>query len=196
MDTDDSTHQDAGDVTRLLRRWGAGDAEAAAEALPLLYRELRKTAAVYARRERAADTLQATAIVHEAYLRLREHHGIEWQDRRHFLHAAARVMRRVLVDHARERQSAKRGGGDRPVTLVEAAELTRGKPPDVVALDDALVALGKLDAELVTVVELRYFAGLSLEETAEHLGVSSATVSRRWRRARAWLFEELRSGDD
>ncbi len=184
------------EITRLLRRWGAGDPQAATEILPLLYGELRQIAARYAQRERSDHTLQATAIVHEAYLRLISLRAIEWHDRRHFLGTAASVMRRVLVDHARERNRAKRGGGQRPVTLAEAAELTRGKPPDLVALDEALRTLEQVDPQLVAVVELRFFAGLSIEETAAYLGASKATIVRRWRRARAWLYDELCADDD
>ncbi len=184
------------EITRLLRRWGAGDRQAATEILPLLYGELRRIAARYAQQERAGHTLQATAIVHEAYLRLISLRSIEWSDRRHFLGTAASVMRRVLVDHARERNRAKRGGGQRPVTLAEAAELTRGKPPDLVALDEALQPLEQVDPQLVAVVELRFFAGLSIEETAAYLDASRATVVRRWRRARAWLYDELCADDD
>ena len=182
-----------GEITQLLRRWGAGDQRAVADVLPLLYGELREIAALYARRERAGHTLQATAIVHEAYVRLIESPGISWQNRKHFLGTAAQVMRRVLVDHARERNRIKRGSGQRPVTLAEAAELARGQPLDLVALDDALRTLEEVDRRLVEVVELRYFAGLSLAEAAAYLDVSVTTVSRRWRRARAWLYDELRA---
>ncbi len=183
----------AGKITRILRRWGAGDQQAMEDVLPLLYSELRDIAAHYARGERSGHTLQATAIVHEAYVRLIESPGIEWQNRNHFLGTAARVMRRVLVDHARERNRLKRGGGQRPVTLADAAELGRGQSPDLVALDDALRTLEEVDRRLVEVVELRYFGGLSIAETAAYLDVSMTTVTRRWRRARAWLYEELRA---
>ncbi len=183
----------AGEITRILRRWGAGDQQAMEDVLPLLYSELRVIAARYARGERTGHTLQATAIVHEAYVRLIESPGIAWQNRSHFLGTAARVMRRVLVDHARERNRLKRGGGQRPVTPAEAAELGRGQSPDLVALDDALRTLEEVDRRLVEVVELRYFGGLSIAETAAYLDVSMTTVTRRWRRARAWLYEELRA---
>lgn len=182
---------DDAEITHLLRRWGAGDRQAAAEVLPLLYGELRRIAAHHARNERAGHTLQATAIVHEAYFRLIELRGIAWQDRGHFLGAAAGVMRRMLVDYARERNCAKRGGGKRPLTLAEAEELSGGKPPDLVALDDALRALEEVDPRMVAIVELRFFAGLSIVEVATYLDISPSTVTRRWRRAKAWLFEEL-----
>ncbi len=189
----DREQEVAGKITRILRRWGAGDQQAMEDVLPLLYGELRDIAARYARGERSGHTLQATAIVHEAYVRLIESPGIEWQNRNHFLGTAARVMRRVLVDHARERNRLKRGGGQRPVTLADAAELGRGQSPDLVALDDALRTLEEVDRRLVEVVELRYFGGLSIAETAAYLDVSMTTVTRRWRRARAWLYEELRA---
>ncbi len=193
---DSPTSDEDGEITRLLRLWGAGDHQAVADILPLLYSELRGIAAKYARGERAGHTLQATAIVHEAYLRLIDLRDVEWQNRNHFLGTAARVMRRVLVDHARERNRAKRGSGQRPVTLAEAAEVTRGKPPDLVALDDALNALEEVDPQLVATVELRFFAGLRIDETADFLGISPATVTRRWRRAKAWLYDELCADDD
>jgi RNA polymerase sigma factor (TIGR02999 family) len=179
------------EITELLRRHGAGHSETADELFPALYGELRRIAAACARRERADHTLQATAIVHEAYVRLVEQPGIAWQSRQHFLGLAARVMRRVLVDYARERGRAKRGGGADRVELAEALSLGSGGDPDLVALDDALRGLGAVDERLVRVVELRFFAGLTLEETARHLGVSPMTVTRDWRRAKAWLYEEL-----
>ncbi len=195
MDGDPATEV-AGEITQILRRWGAGDHEAVADVLPLLYSELHEIAARYARRERVGHTLQATAIVHEAYVRLIEGPGIAWQNRNHFLGTAAQVMRRVLVDHARDRNRIKRGSGKRPLALIEAAELARGQPPDLVALDDALRTLEGVDGRLVEVVELRYFAGLNIAETAAYLDVSATTVSRRWRRARAWLYEELCADGD
>jgi len=176
-------------ITELLRRWSGGDLAAADEVMPLVYRELRRIAAGYFRSERRDHTLQPTAVVNEAFLEIIERNGVEWQNRAHFIGRAARVMRRVLVDHAREHGARKRGGGMHKVTLVEAAAPV--KPVDLVALNDALADLERLDPEKATIVELRYFGGLTIEETAEHLGVSPATVNRQWRRAKAWLYEAL-----
>lgn len=183
------------EITQLLRRWSSGDERAAERLFPALYGELHRIAAVCARGERAGHTLQATAILHEAYVRLAEQRGVEWRDRDHFLGMAAHVMRRVLVDHARERARAKRGGRAEKVTLGEVAGLATGRMPDLVALDDALSSLGSVDPRLVRIVELRFFGGLTIDEAAACLGVSTMTVSRRWRRAKAWLYEEL-YGDD
>lgn len=180
------------EITLLLERWSSGEAGAADALFPVLYDELRRIAVTFARRERAGHTLQATAIVHEAYLRLVEQSGIAWRDRGHFLGMMGRVMRRVLVDHARERSRIKRGGQAEKVTLAEAAPLARGDDPDLIALDDALRGLAAVDPRLVSLVELRFFAGLTIDETARHLGVSPITVTRDWRRAKAWLYEELR----
>ena len=182
-------------ITELLRRWRHGDRDAETEALEVLYGELRKIALGYCRHERPSHTLQATAIVHEAYLRLVDEGGAQFVDRRHFLGFAARVMRRVLVDHARERAVAKRGGGQQHVTLVEAADLGDDRPADLVAVDEALSALAEVDPRKAQVVELRFFGGLTMEEIGEHLGISRATAIRDWRGARAWLYLELR-GDD
>lgn len=179
------------DITLLLERWGSGEDGAADALFPVLYDELRRIAAAFARRERTGHTLQATAIVHEAYVRLVEQRGMAWRSRGHFLGLVARVMRRVLVDYARERARVKRGGKAEKVTLAEAAALAGGDDPDLVALDDALRGLAAVDPRLVTIVELRFFAGLTIDETARHLGISPMTVSRDWRRAKAWLYEEL-----
>jgi len=195
MSNMDAEERSGGEITELLRRWSAGQAGAADALFPALYGELRRIAAACARRERADHTLQATAIVHEAYVRLAEQPGIAWESREHFLGLAARVMRRVLVDYARERGRAKRGGRAEKVELAEAGALAQGGEPDLIALDDALGALGAVDERLVRIVELRFFAGLTLDETARHLGVSAMTVSRDWRRAKAWLYEELH-GDE
>jgi RNA polymerase sigma factor (TIGR02999 family) len=179
-------------VTHLLRQWSSGDREAAEKVMPLVYDELRRIAALQLRRERSEHTLQATAIVHEAYLRLSEQGGLRWPSRTHFFAFAAHLIRRILVDQARLRGRAKRGGHLHRVTLAEAAELAPGRSLDLVALDDALSALEALDPRKAAVVELRFFAGLSLEETAVQLGISTETVSREWRRAKAWLYRELR----
>jgi RNA polymerase sigma-70 factor (ECF subfamily) len=178
-------------VTMLLKRWSRGDREAEAEVLPLLYDELKKIAVSQFRRERGEHTLQATALVHEAYLRLGEQRGLEWRHRSQFYAVAAHVMRQVLVDHARGRNRAKRGAGEQRVTLSEAAEVAAGRPPDLLALDDALTQLAAVDPRKGTVVELRYFGGFSIEETAAHLGISVETVGREWRRAKAFLRREL-----
>jgi RNA polymerase sigma factor (TIGR02999 family) len=180
-------------VTLLLQRWSDGEREAAARVLPLIYRELRRIAARELRRERAGHTLQATAVVHEAFLSLEAAEGCRWLSRDHFFAFAAHLMRRVLVDHARRRKRTKRGGAAShvPLSEVEAAGLAFDRSPDLVALDDALSALQTLDARKAAVVELRFFGGLSLDETAAALGISVETVGREWRRAKAWLYGEL-----
>lgn len=182
------------DVTALLRRWSAGDREAAEQVLPLVYDELRRIAARQLRAERHAPT-RATAIVHEAYVRLCEQTGLAWPSRDHFFAFAAHLIRRVLVDHARRRNRAKRGGHVQQLTLAEVedcAELGPAESPDLLALDEALTRLAALDPRKAAVVELRFFAGMSLEETAAQLGISCETVGREWRRARAWLYDALR----
>lgn len=173
-------------VTELLQRWSEGDAGAAAQVIPALYEELRRIAAACLRQERDEHTLQATAIVHEAYLRLQEQGGLRWQSREQFYRFAAHLIRRILVDHARVRRRSKRGGG---LIRVEIGDTTgaRVRPPEILALDDALSDLEKMDPRKATIVELRFFGGLSVEETASQLGVSVETVGREWRRARAWL---------
>jgi RNA polymerase sigma-70 factor (ECF subfamily) len=180
-------------ITLLLEGWSSGDREAAEQVLPLIYEELRRIAARQLRRERHAHTLQATAIVHEAYLRLAGQAGLEWASRQHFFAFAARLIRRILVDYARNRNRSKREGRYQKVTLAEAADLALQKSPDLEALDGALSELEKVDPRKAAVVELKFFAGLSLEELAEQLGVSPETVSRDWRRARAWLYDALQT---
>ncbi len=162
--------------------------------MPLVYEELRRIAAGYLRRERQDHTLQATAVVHEAYLRILEQDGIHWTNRGHFMGLVVHMMRHILVDYARERNAAKRGGGCEHVVLSEADELTGERPPDLVALDDALRALATIDAQKASIVELHFFGGWTLEEIAEVLAVSRSTVVREWRRARSWLYRELRGG--
>jgi RNA polymerase sigma factor (TIGR02999 family) len=164
-----------------------------AQALPQVYEELRRIACREFRRERPDHTLQATAIVHEAYLRLAEVRGLDWPSRNHFFAFAAHLMRRILVDHARHHNRAKRGGAAIHASLDEVAELALLQTPDLVALDDALLALERREPQLATLVELRFFAGLTLEETGEALGISAETVSRRWRLAKAWLHGQLGS---
>jgi RNA polymerase sigma-70 factor (ECF subfamily) len=190
------------DVTALLQAWGRGDQAALEELLPLVYGELRRQAARYLRAQPSGHTLQTTALVHEAYLRLVRQvgGGTDWQGRTHFFGVAARAMRSILVDHARARRAAKRGRGARSITLSNAAlenggtNLAAEPEVDVIALDEALAKLGELDTRQARVVELRYFGGLSIEETAHALGVSHATVEREWRTARLWLRRELRAG--
>jgi RNA polymerase sigma factor (TIGR02999 family) len=178
-------------ITDLLGRWNHGQGEAAERAVALLYGELEALARRYRRRERSGHTLDPAAIVHEAYLRLVGADTPAWKDRAHFIGIFARVMRRVLVDYARERNAAKRAGHKERVTLQEGQLLGAGRRPDVLALDDALEWLSSRDPQKATVVELRFFGGLSVEETAVHLGVSPATVNRQWRSARAWLYRAL-----
>lgn len=180
-------------VTHLLQRWSTGDREAAEQALPLVYDELRRIASKELRRERQGHTLQATAIVHEAYVRLVAHPGLEWSSRSHFFAFSAHLIRRILVDYARRRNRAKRGGLYEKITLIEAADLAPEKSPDLIALDEALSGLEKVDPRKALVVELKFFAGLTLEEIAMQLGISAETVSREWRRARAWLYSALQT---
>ncbi len=162
----------------------------------LLYSELRRLAGYYMQRERGNHTLQPTALVHEAYLRLSDQHGIQWKNRGQFLGVAATVMRRVLLDYSRGYQAAKRGGGVEKVFLQEAAVASDTRPAELVALDEALTKLSKVDPEQAHLVELRFFGGLSIEETAEVLAVSPATVKRNWNVAKAWLARELAQGRD
>jgi RNA polymerase sigma factor (TIGR02999 family) len=178
-------------LTALLREWSDGDSRMADRVVPLLYQELRRLAARELRRERPEHTLQVTALVNEAYMRLRDVHGVTWEDRGQFLGFAAHVIRRVLVDHARHRGAARRGGGAVRATLSEAADLAAKRPPDVVAVDEALRALAEIDRRKAAVVELRFFGGLTVEETAAVLHTSPETVGREWRRAKAWLYQEL-----
>jgi len=188
MQSDRSGH----DVTSLLQAWSAGDAGARDALIPLVYQELRRQAAGHLRRERRGHTLQPTALVNEAYVRLANQPGAGAESRSHFLAVAAMVMRSVLVDHARARQRAKRGGNARALSLGAADGVAAAEEPlDVVALDDALNRLAAQDARKARVVELRYFVGLSIEETAKALDSSPATVKREWTTARAWLRREL-----
>ena len=180
-----------GHVTTLLRQWKGGDDSALDRLLPLVYAELRRIAARHLRRERAGHSLQPTGLVHEAYLRLVAAPGPEWQDRTHFFGVSARLMRQILVDHARARGAAKRGGAARRVALTDDVEPAAARDLDLLALDEALGRLEEIDPIQGRVVELRYFTGLSIEETAEVLGKSPATVNREWRMARAWLRREL-----
>ena len=179
------------DATELLRAWSEGDQAALNELVPLVERELHQLARVYMGRERQGHTLQATALVNEVFLRLAHGATPEWKDRGHFVGIAARLMRQVLVDHARSRGYRKRGGNAQRVPLEEAMPLSPTPELDVLAVDRALDSLAKVDARKSQVVELRFFGGLSVEETAEVLGISVETVKRDWRFAKLWLSREL-----
>jgi RNA polymerase sigma factor (TIGR02999 family) len=183
------SHQD---VTALLMAWGNGDADALSRLTPLVHGELHRLAEAYMGRERAGHTLQTTGLVNEAYIKLVDCSRVRWQNRAHFFAVAARLMRRILVDFARNRRYQKHGGDWRQVTLVEGLDIATKLDSDFVALDEALQGLDKLDPRKARVVELRFFGGLSLEETAEALQVSPDTVGRDWRAAKAWLMRELK----
>jgi RNA polymerase sigma factor (TIGR02999 family) len=178
-------------VTELLRDWSAGRQEARDELLRLVYDPLRAIAERHLYRERDGHTLQPTALVHELYLRLVDQRNVEWNSRTHFFAVAAQVMRRILVDHARRRKSEKRGGGVSPVTIGAALDVASVENFDVIALDDALEGLEKVFPQQARLVELRFYGGLTIDETASVLGVSAATVSREWTMARAWLRRAL-----
>jgi RNA polymerase sigma factor (TIGR02999 family) len=182
-----SSHQ----VTRLLLAWGGGDATAFDELMPLIYAELRTLAQRQMQRERSGHTLQATALVHEAYLRLIDQRQVHWQNRAQFFAVAAQVMRRIVVDYARRRRRVKRGGGATHLSLDEAALIVPVQAPQVLALDEALCRLAALDERKSRVVEMRYFGGLSVEEVAVVVGVSENTVISDWALAKAWLRREL-----
>ncbi len=179
------------DVTQLLLKWGDGDREALENLLPLVYRELHQLASRYLRRERSDHTLQATALVHEAYLKLIDQREVKWQNRAHFFGVAAQAMRRILVDHARGRGAAARGGGAQRVALDEALIVSDERTAEVVALDEALTRLAEIAPRKSRLVELRFFGGLSIEEAAEVLGVSPGTVMREWTFTKAWLRKEI-----
>jgi len=178
-------------VTQLLVDWSNGDREAFDRLMPLVYGELRRLAGRYLSRERPGHTLQCTALVHEAYMRLVDQNRVQWQNRAHFFGVAAQLIRRILVDHARNRNAAKRGSGACRVELDEALGFSEQRDLDVLALDEALQALARMDPQQGRIVELRFFAGLSVEETAEVLNISSATVKRDWTAAKAWLFRAM-----
>lgn len=178
------------EMTRLLLDWSKGDQAALDKLLPLVNAELRQLARRYMRRESPGHTLQTSALVNEAYLRLIDQKHVQWQNRAHFFGIAAQAMRRILVDHARARLAEKRGSGQ-AVSLDEAIDVSDQRADQLVALDEALKTLAALDPQQSRVVELKYFGGMTLEETAEVLGVSRATVIREWRMAKAWLYDEL-----
>jgi RNA polymerase sigma factor (TIGR02999 family) len=192
MTTPSSSQQE---VTVLLGEWRGGDEGALEKLIPLVEPELHRLAHHYMSRERAGHTLQTTALLDEAYLRLVDHTKPLWQNRTHFVAAAAQLMRRIMVDHARERRSLKRGGGPLKVTLDEAAAVTETRSEELLALDDALERLAGLDLRKSQIVELRYFGGLTVEETAEFLKLSQRTVEREWNMAKAWLYRALSGGE-
>jgi RNA polymerase sigma factor (TIGR02999 family) len=180
------------EITQLLVAWKSGDQEALDKLMPLIYDELRRLAKHYMRGERAGHTLESVDLVNEAYLRLIDANNINWQNRAHFFGVAAQIMRNILVDHARKRVYAKRGGaGQQRLTLSKANRIANKPDMDLVALDDALKDLASLNSQQTKIVELRFFGGLSIEETAEVLGIGHATVEREWKMARAWLRREL-----
>jgi RNA polymerase sigma-70 factor (ECF subfamily) len=191
VEMSDSREPDPARVTALLEQAREGKAEALEALLPVVYDELRRVAAAYMRRERPGQTLQATALVHEAYLRLMRERHVAWQNRAHFCAIAANSMRQILVEHARARRAAKRGGDQARLTLDEAVIAAADPAVDIDALDQALERLAERDPEQARLVELRYFGGLTIEETAAVLGISPATVKRSWMVARAWLKKEL-----
>ena len=200
MRGDDSTPEDVASVqpaepqiTRLLLDWSDGDRDALDELTPIVYRELRRLAQSTFRGERHDHTLQATALVHETYLRLIDQRRVQWKSRAHFFAIAARLMRRILVDHARSHQASKRGGGHR-LELSEAQALSRERDVDLIALDQALERLARFDPRQSRLVELRFFGGLTIEETAVVIDLSPATVKREWDTAKAWLYGQLVAG--
>lgn len=187
----DNRNTDDMDVTDLLIKWRQGDKAALDALIPLVYRELRGVAAARLRGERAGCSLQTTALVHETYMRLVDLHRLTLENRTHFFAVAARLMRQILVDQARRAQADKRGGGPTMVTLEEASPLSAPNMVDVLTLDQALEELASMDERLCRVVELKFFAGLTIDETAEALKVSSATVERDWAAAKAWLYDRM-----
>ena len=187
---------DSADITGLLKAWGRGDSGALEQLTPLVYAQLRAQARRHMRNERSGATLQSTGLVHEVYLRLINAQQVDWRDRAHFFALSAQLMRRILVDHARARRAAKRGGLAARVTFDEALVVAAEPQPALVELDDALEALARLDDRKSRVVEMRFFGGLTVEETAAVLNVSVDTVMRDWRFAKAWLEREMGGGAD
>jgi RNA polymerase sigma factor (TIGR02999 family) len=178
-------------VTGLLLKWSKGDEQALNDLMPLVYGELKRLADIYLHRERSEHTLQSTALVHEAFMRMVNQRGVEWKNRAHFFGIAAQMIRRILVDYARAQRADKRGAGAVKLNLDERIDVPDRRDIDLVALDDALQALAELDPMQSRIVELRFFTGLSIEETAEVLGISPATVKREWAMARGMLYREL-----
>jgi len=186
-----SVDEARGDVTQLLSEWRGGNRESLDKLMPLVYGELHLIAGRYLRRERPSHTLQSTALVHEAFLRLVDQTRTDWKSRAHFFAVAANIIRNILVDHARSRQAAKRGGPQPVLSLDEAVALPEKRDVEVIAVDDALLSLSRFDPQQSRIVELRFFGGLSIEETAEVLGISSSTVKREWILAKTWIFHTL-----
>jgi RNA polymerase sigma factor (TIGR02999 family) len=183
-------------ITELLKAWSNGEQEALEELIPLVYHELHRLAHRYMARERGGHTLQSTALVHEAYERLIDLKDVSWQNRAHFFAVSAQLMRRILVDYARTRRFHKRGGEWRQVPLNEALAVFRDRRTDIVALDDALLTLAGIDSRKARVVEMRFFGGLTIKETAEVLNVSEETILRDWRLAKVWLLRQLSKTDE
>jgi len=183
------------EVSQLLQDWSNGDQAALDKVMPVVYQELHRMAHHYMRKERAGHTLQTTALVNEAYLRLADYKKMRWQSRAHFFAVAAQVMRRILVEQARSKKFAKRGGGAQQISLDETALVSAGRSAEVIAVDEALTDLESWDPRKGRIVELRFFGGLSIEETAEVLKVSPTTVQREWRSAKAWLHRAISEGD-
>ena len=181
-------------ITELLIRWSDGDERAFDYLMPLIERELRRLARNFMRKENPGHTLQTTALVNETYLKLVDQKGVQWQNRAHFFAIAVQMMRRILLDYAKKRNRAKRGGHMQQVSISDRLAFANDKSEELIALDEALIRLSALDPLLTRITELRYFGGLSVEETAEVLGIAPITVMRRWKLARAWLYRELSSG--
>lgn len=181
------------DISVILKEWSSGNREIADEILPLVYHELRKLAAQYLRKERPDHTLQPTALVHEAYLKLVDISEVNWQDRMHFFAVSSQIMRNILVDHARARLSEKRGGGIQKIELDEAISFSNSSSVNLIELDDALKHLAEFDEQQCKIVELRFFGGLTIEEIARVLNISPATVKRDWVMAKAWLHKTLKN---
>lgn len=182
------------EISQLLIAWGKGDEQALEKLTPLVYRELHKLAARYMRRENPGHTLQTSALVNEAYLKLVDQKRVHWQNRAHFFGVAAQLMRRILVDHARTHARAKRGGDASVVSLDEVAVVSQERAAELLALDEALTGLAEIDPNKSRIVEMKFFGGLSTEEAAEVLGVSSRTIEREWRKAKAWLYRAVSTG--
>ena len=182
------------EITRLLLEWSNGDDAALDQLIPMVYPELRRIARRYMGRENSQHTLQTSALINEAYLRLIDQQAVEWQDRAHFFAVAAQVMRHILIDHARRHRYAKRGGGAQHIALDDTAIIIQERAAEFIALDSALNGLNEIDPRKSRIVELRFFGGLTVEETAEVMKLSPITIKREWRAARAWLLREI-SGD-